>query len=393
MPRTPAPNVPSSRGAVRSDAGFVTRDLGTGRSAATRDVSRSGVGRAGVGTARPGAGVSLQGTNADGRSGGFTFGYLGNRYSGYIRLGGERGDRTLDGALVYRPDGRRHHDHHGAYYGYPAYYYPYYGTGHYYNHYRPAYYDPYCYWPTYSYASVYYPEPVIYQSYYYDESYPVSSYGVQGTYSTTEVYTEPATVEPAPPAGAAPYDATQGAAYGALATPTPGEVVAPEYEAIDEQEAIPWAQRGADAFAVGKYDDARRLFSQVMLADERDGYAKLLYGLSNFALGEFEVASVAVRRALLTTDFLIERPLDARTLYEDPLMFEGQLERLIRHVTEHKDDGQAKFLLAYLHYSIGRADTAAAMLTDLTASDPSDTLAVKLRNAARTAKPVDRSRE
>lgn len=343
--------------------------------------------RAGIGVRRPGTSVSLDGTRRDGRSGGFTFGYLGNRYSGFIRLGaGRGGDRNLEGALIYRPDGRHHHHGDYGYYGYPAYYYPYYGSRHYYGGYHSLYYDPYCYWPTYSYISAYYPEPVIYQSYYYDESYPVSSYGTQETYTTTE----PAAVQPE---AAVPYDATQSATYEALGQAPAGELVGPQYEPFDEQEAVPWAQRGADAFAAGKYDDARRLFSQVMLADERDGYAKLLYGVSNFAMGEFEVASVAVRRALLTTDFLIERPLDVRTLYADQTDFETQLDRLVQYVTEHKNDNQAKFLLAYLYYSIGRSDTAAAMLTDLTASDASDTLAVKVRDAAKATEPVGSPRQ
>ncbi len=256
----------------------------------------------------------------------------------------------------------------------------YYATGHYYNQYRPIYYSGYAYyyppWPYYSYVSVYQYDPVVYRPYGYNTVYIERSYEVDSGYGVADVY-----YDAAGQGQPGSFESTHGVA-------PPADAAISTYDDITQERLRPLLEEAGEAFAAGRYEDARNLYIRAMLADERDGYAKLLYGMSSFALGEYEVASVAVRRALLTTELLIDQPLDLRTLYAEPLLFERQLDELIRRVQQNKDDQAAKFLLGYLNYSIGRVEAAVAMFTELSTIDPADTLALKLRNKAKLARPL-----
>ena len=118
-----------------------------------------------------------------------------------------------------------------------------------------------------------------------------------------------------------------------------------------------------------------------MLADERDGYAKFLYALANFSLGDYDVAGMAIRRALLTTPELIEYPVDARGLYPDPLVLEAQIGQLNHFVVDHPADRSATLLLGYVLYATGQPGRAILTLGPLTATDPNDNLSALLRDA------------
>ena len=124
-----------------------------------------------------------------------------------------------------------------------------------------------------------------------------------------------------------------------------------------------------------------------MLSDERDGYAKLLYSMASFATGDYDVASVALRRALLTTDLLIDRPLDLRTLYKDLHQFDVQVDRLKHYVANHPKNRESRFLLGYINYATGRQEPAVVIFGSLTMEDQSDLLVNKLLKAAALSKP------
>lgn len=272
----------------------------------------------------------------------FTLGRIGNHGGGFISLGLHGGGLDLHGGLVHVGGHGSHGNHHS------------YGLGHYYNHYRPLSYYGYPYASPlygYSYSSVYYDRPYTYYetpSTVYVEPYPYDS-----------TYVEPG-------------DETESA------TPPAQE----EYQALQETAPTGLAVEGNKAFSDGDFEKARSLFARAMLVDERDGYAKLLYAYANFALGEFDLAATALRRALLTTTDLIDRPLDPRSLYSDQIQWKAHLSSLAKESAARGNDINRTFLLAYLRYATGDASTAAKLFGHLLKTDSKDDLTALLRDAS-----------
>ncbi|MGB2988277.1 MAG: hypothetical protein WBE26_20600 [Phycisphaerae bacterium] len=277
---------------------------------------------------------------------GVTIGGRGDRYAGYVHLGSGRSGPRAYGALYY-DGGRRHHRQHH-----------YYRDSHYYFGYRPIryfgrrYYEP---WYGYSYISAYRPTPHVYRFYDTDVYYIDQVYGAGGAYDA---------------AGATGVEVLEG-------PPTPGEAL----PALTEPGDATLIGQGNTAFMVGRYDEAHRLYASAMLAEERDGYAKFLYSLANFAMKDYEVAAMAIRRALLTTPELIDYPVDVRRLYSHASAFETQMDDLRRFVRDHPGDRGSRLLLGYLHYAGGEPGRALPILSDLAVSDANDGAATLLHDA------------
>jgi len=275
-----------------------------------------------------------------------TFGGRDRGVSGYLHIGRDRGGPRLYGGLSYDRHNRRQNGRRC------------YPRGHYYHLYYPIHhYSHDYYWPRYGYmySSAYYSDPYVYQSYdtdiYYidDGGEPAQTVIVENTEADRDFE-----VEPGP-------DVT----YQALLDPADSTLMG----------------RGNAAFMAGVYDEARRYYVSAMLADERDGYAKFLYALVNFATGDYEVAAMATRRALLTTPDLLDYPPDIRGLYTDAVQLEAQLEVLARFVDSHPLDGNARLLLAYVQLAAGRPAEALAILDNRVRTDNGDQLAALLRDA------------
>jgi tetratricopeptide (TPR) repeat protein len=137
-----------------------------------------------------------------------------------------------------------------------------------------------------------------------------------------------------------------------------------------------------DLFAQGKYEEASRLYLRAVLTDEQDGVARLLYGLSRFALKDFETAAVAVRGALEATPDLLTDPIDVRSFYASPTEFAAQLDGLKESTGVSFDDqAEARFLLAYLYFASGQPALSAEVLKELLADQPDDKLIVSLNES------------
>jgi len=288
-------------------------------------------------------------------TGDVTIGRAGDRGSGFIHIGAN--PARVDGVV-----GR-----YGSAYGRYGHRFrpPYYGYGHYYNSYPPIYYPGCRYYSPfygYSYASVYLTQPYVVQAYDDTPAYVVPTY----TQSVETTYVSPGT----PPPAAAPP-----------ATPESYQPLMPP------QAASPPVSEGNAAFAAGRYDEARDLYVRAVFSDERDGYAKVLYAWSNFALGDYDVAAAAIRRALLTTPDLVTYPMDLRTLYSDPAVLDRQTDALLRFLADHPNHAEAQLVWGYLLYSIGQADRAASAFNSLAGADANDTIVLRLRDAAVRAAP------
>ncbi|MCH8146588.1 MAG: tetratricopeptide repeat protein [Planctomycetes bacterium] len=159
-----------------------------------------------------------------------------------------------------------------------------------------------------------------------------------------------------------------------------------------ESPAPALVEKGNEAFRAGRYDEARSWHARAMLADSEDGYAKLFYGLANFAQGQYDVAASAFRRALMEVPELIDYPIDLRTVYDDPTVLTTQLGRLARVRSAHSADTELAFLLGYLYYATGDPQGAVSTLGALTNEDSDDTLARLVRDAAIRVLPGDISK-
>lgn len=287
-------------------------------------------------------------------------------------------ERLLDRA--YRHD-RDHHNGfrfgraciHGAY-GHCGRCYPLYGSGYYGSYYRPTYLYAYPYFvPTYGYGF----GSSGYISYYPDAA---TRYDDAPTY-TDSAYSGPSqSYVNGPSAGYAPGPpANSGGAY---AIPSQPQVQSESTTRQPDPVVLAAVGEGNDAFAAGRFGDARRAYIRAVLLDENDGTAKLLYGLATFAEGDFGVAATAVRRALATTPDLIDYPFNIVALYGDEVRFNEQMDALTRHVGANPENRNAVLLLGYLQFASGGAAEAQVVFAALADADPTDSLVVFLRDAA-----------
>ena len=280
---------------------------------------------------------------------GLTIGGRGDHYAGYIHLGRDAAGPRAYGALYY--NGGHHYRGSYRYHG---------GTPYYYSGYRPLrYYGCRDYVPSYGYyyASVYYPYSYPYVYHFRDPDV----YYVERIYEGTDG-----------------YDGVGESSVGVGVGPPARSL---DYPMLTEPSGATPVGRGNAAFTAGRYEEARSEYISAVLADERDGYAKFLYALANLALGEYDVAAVALRRALHTTPELLEYPVDVRSLYPDGSVFERQVASLAAFVRTRPTDWGARLLLGYLYYGGGEPEQAFAVLDAGAEIAPEDTAMALLRDA------------
>jgi len=225
----------------------------------------------------------------------------------------------------------------------------------------------------YSYSSAYLADPYVsyvYAAPEYVTSYPATEYV---EYAAPAAEVAPTVFDPVPTPQAQYVQPSAPAGEGAGASQT--------LDAAGEKQ-IAVVMEGNAAFTAGRFEDARAAYAKAVMNDERDGYAKVLYGWSNFALGNYDVAADSIRQALMTTPDLVNYPQDVRTLYSDRAVLDRQSEDLLRFMSNNPGDGQARFLWGYLLYSIGEAESASGTFRSMADADPSDTLLSSLRDAA-----------
>ena len=173
----------------------------------------------------------------------------------------------------------------------------------------------------------------------------------------------------------------------------PGSVLAGS-TGMPVSEASPWKQEqfvpgvesvlaeGQAAFVDLRYENARRMFAKAMFLDDRDGRSKLLYAVASVAVGDIDLAGLALRRALLTTPELVENPWDLRMLYADELALNVHLSRLSRYASDHPERRDVQLLLGYLYFGWGSPERAHTHFNRLVLTDSEDLLAARLRDSA-----------
>ena len=100
------------------------------------------------------------------------------------------------------------------------------------------------------------------------------------------------------------------------------------------------------------------------------------------SLGDYELANVGIRRALVLDPDLIARPIDVRSVYPDAATFETQRDDLLKYVGDNSDDTNAQFLLGFIYYASAQPDMAVSFFRSVTDTNPKDELAVRMRDQA-----------
>jgi Flp pilus assembly protein TadD len=129
---------------------------------------------------------------------------------------------------------------------------------------------------------------------------------------------------------------------------------------------------GFQRFSQGQYLLAKRLFAQALTARPKDASVYFAYAQALFALGEYRLATDAVRHGLALDPTWPQATADVRSLYADPSEFTSQLARLEAYVASHPDDTDARFLLAYNLYFSGQEAQAAQEFSRLAQANPLD---------------------
>ncbi len=155
---------------------------------------------------------------------------------------------------------------------------------------------------------------------------------------------------------------------------------------IEPQDRVPlnneWLASGDGEFHDGRYEDARRSFSFAVLEEPRNGFASLAYGLVHFALSDYRAAADALRRGLSLAPDVLDRPIDIARQYGKPEELATHIQNVQLHLSARPDDASAWFVLGYVEYSRGDAESAVRALTKAASLDPDDVYAATLRDAA-----------
>lgn len=141
-------------------------------------------------------------------------------------------------------------------------------------------------------------------------------------------------------------------------------------------------EQGEQAFAMGQYEEARRLIRRAVIGLPDDPYAQLDYGLVHFALGDYESSAQAFRRALAEDPDLLDRMPNVATAYGVPSDFDRHLTALQTQVFREPTDTHARFLYGVVLVSSGDLEAAVSQLSRVLHQDSRDTMAYLLRDAA-----------
>jgi tetratricopeptide (TPR) repeat protein len=163
---------------------------------------------------------------------------------------------------------------------------------------------------------------------------------------------------------------------------------APVEPALDTMDAS-FLEQGLAVFWEGRYEEAQRLFVRALLTGQDEAAAEVAYSFVHFALQDYDVAGMALRRAITLEPELLDAPPDIRNLYGNPADFAVHMASLRDYVAGSLGERTSVFLLAYLEYATGAPDAALTLLDQLRAEDKGDTYVHLLRDAITRAAAVD----
>ncbi|HSW44900.1 MAG TPA: hypothetical protein VLM89_04960 [Phycisphaerae bacterium] len=144
--------------------------------------------------------------------------------------------------------------------------------------------------------------------------------------------------------------------------------------------------QGVRFFRQGQYQQAADTFQLSSETDQGDPLSRIYAGHALFALGRYRDAVRHIRRAFELQPRIAYLTYDIRGDYENPAMFDQQLEHLGKALVMAPRDPDRLFMMGYLHYYTGRRAAAWRYFSRTLELDRADTISDRLM---RNAQPPD----
>ncbi len=139
------------------------------------------------------------------------------------------------------------------------------------------------------------------------------------------------------------------------------------------------------------YQEAVEIYHQASGLSTGNALVKMGQALAWCAVGDYEGAASALRRALTLNPEWNEKPILVATFYGDTNDFNAHIARLEMFVKKSEKNLESRFLLAYLYSIADRGDEAAELLADLLDQNPNDLEATTLLGRLAEAKQKEQS--
>ncbi len=152
---------------------------------------------------------------------------------------------------------------------------------------------------------------------------------------------------------------------------------------------------GVKLFKAGKYNESAAKFLRVTLADRQNVDATLAYAVARFATGDYQIAGLAVRRAVRRMPEVVDSSFDIRARYTVPEQFQNHLARLEQYVRDNPEDEDAWTVLGFIRHFSGQRELAAETFRRLRLFPGADAevaeifLSAKPAEAAAQTQPAD----
>jgi tetratricopeptide (TPR) repeat protein len=147
---------------------------------------------------------------------------------------------------------------------------------------------------------------------------------------------------------------------------------------------------GNSFFRNSEFAMAASFYKKAIEQGQEVSEAQIAYGDSLFALGKFEEATQAIVKGLQINPDYVEKPVNRRDFYRNPVEFDLQLQSLEGFVRRHPSNLDARFLLGYNYFFIQDYNKAnqqfQAVLISKTLNSPAQLLRRTIQQL-RTSKP------
>lgn len=145
-------------------------------------------------------------------------------------------------------------------------------------------------------------------------------------------------------------------------------------------------QLGDTAFQNGDYAQAGRHYIRAQLEGVYTGEATLAYALTHFALGNYDLAALALRRSLDQIPDAVSAPLDITYFYPDAAVLKAHLVALEQYLQQGQATGHGWLVLGYVRFGTGDPVGAVQAFENALQASPGDALARLLQEAAQAVR-------
>jgi TolA-binding protein len=140
---------------------------------------------------------------------------------------------------------------------------------------------------------------------------------------------------------------------------------APTTQPAISEEFVKHMNAGAEAFAGGKYDEARRSFASAMATDSENVDAHLAFALAHFALGDYATTARTLREVIPAYPLIVHSQFDLRQQYKIADDLTKQVAKLRDHIKAHPKDVDAMLVLGFVQHFGGQREDARKVFAEV----------------------------